>query len=84
MLNSDNTIKSITLQAPDLQGLDDVVIKYHDGSVECIQVKHTREEDQLSFSDIIFRKNDQSYISKFAKDWLKLNKDVHVKSYSLY
>jgi len=84
MLNPDNNIKSITLQAPDLQGLDDVVIKYHDGSVECIQVKHTREGDQLSFSDIISRKNDQSYISKFAKDWMRLTQDVHVKKVILY
>ena len=84
MLNPDNNIKSITLQAPDLQGLDDVVIKYHDGSVECIQVKHTREGDQLSFSDIIFRKNSQSYISKFAKDWIKLTQDVRVNKVILY
>lgn len=84
MLNPDNNIKSITLQAPDLQGLDDVVIKYHDGSIECIQVKHTREGDMLSFSDIISRKNDQSYISKFAKDWLRLTQDVHVKKVILY
>lgn len=84
MLNPDKNIKSITLQAPDLQGLDDVVIKYHDGSVECIQVKHTRKGDQLSFSDIISRKNDQSYISKFAKDWMRLTQDVHVKKVILY
>ena len=84
MLNSDNNIESVTLQAPDLQGLDDVVVKYSNGSVDCIQVKHTREEDHLSFSDIIAKKKGQSYLSKFAKDWKKLNQEVIVNKVVLY
>lgn len=73
MLNPDNDIESVTLQASKLQGLDDVVINYNNGSAECIQVKHTRKDDSLTFSDLIRNDNgkNNSYIFKFSSDWLK-------------
>lgn len=72
MLNPDNNIKSVTLQASKLQGLDDVVVNYNDGLAKCIQVKHTREQDSLTFSDLIRndKQKNNSYIYKFSTDWL--------------
>jgi hypothetical protein len=76
MLDTDTNIKSVILQESKLQGLDDVVINYKDGKKKCIQVKHTRENNSLTFSDMI-RKGEKggSYISQFAKDWKKVKND---------
>ena len=52
MLDSANGIESVTFQDTDAQGLDDVVVFYHDGSIRRIQVKHTREGDSLTFGDL--------------------------------
>lgn len=73
MLDTDTNIKSVILQESRLQGLDDVVINYKEGKKECIQVKHTRGNKSLTFSDMI-RKGEKggSYLSQFAKDWEKV------------
>lgn len=85
MLNPDNNIESISFQVHDLQGLDDVVIKYNDKTMKCIQVKHTRDGDSLTFSNLLQKKKGQSYLSKFARDWLHLeNKGTKVSQTLLY
>lgn len=53
MLNTDNGIESVTLQATEAQGLDDVVIIYSDGTSEYVQVKHTRAEDTITFGNML-------------------------------
>ena len=53
MLDAANGIKSVTLQADELQGLDDVVIDFHDGRRRCVQVKHTRETASITFGDLV-------------------------------
>ncbi|MED3986978.1 ATP-binding protein [Peribacillus simplex] len=53
MLNPDCGIESVTLQATEAQGLDDVVVVYTDGSSKYVQVKHTRKESTLTFSIIL-------------------------------
>lgn len=49
MLNPDNQIKNVVLQSDESQSLDDVVITYENGMTEFIQVKHTREDDKVSY-----------------------------------
>lgn len=53
MLDDSSGIAGVTLQASDVQGLDDVVVRYHDGSRLCIQVKHTREANTLTFGSLV-------------------------------
>lgn len=72
MLNSDNGIKNVVLQSEKSQSLDDVVVTYEDGRVEYIQVKHTREEDKLSFSDMIEGDVEKSYLYKYSSEWKKM------------
>ncbi|GLX68420.1 hypothetical protein [Paenibacillus glycanilyticus] len=53
MLNPDNNITSVTLQATQAQGLDDVVVGYINNSSEYVQVKHTRVEDTITFGEML-------------------------------
>lgn len=53
MLNPDNEIKHVELQADVALGLDDVVITYMDGHKKFVQVKHTRANDTLTFGDLV-------------------------------
>lgn len=50
LLNPDIGVVGVTLQASQQQGLDDVVVRYNDKKLECIQVKHTRKDSTLSYS----------------------------------
>lgn len=69
MLNPDNGIKNVVLQSQDSQSLDDVVITYEDGMIEYIQVKNTRKDDKLTYSDMIEGKPKQSYLYKYSSEW---------------
>lgn len=53
MLIPENNIKHVILQCSSMQGLDDVIVVHEDNQVECIQIKHTRESDTLTFSNAI-------------------------------
>lgn len=67
---TDNNIQHVVLQANHLQGLDDVVIVYNDRRADCIQIKHTRENDSLTFSDLIYKTSKKpSLLNTFCKDW---------------
>lgn len=69
MLNPDNYIKNIVLQSEDSQSLDDVVVTYENGGKEFIQVKHTRDKDKLSYSDMIEGDSKNSYLYKYSSEW---------------
>ena len=64
MLNPDNQIKNVVLQSDESQSLDDVVITYENGMKDFIQVKHTREDDKVSYSDMIEGDLKKSYLYK--------------------
>lgn len=53
MLNPDNRIKCVELQANVKLGLDDVVVTYENGETLFIQVKHTRADDTLTFGNLV-------------------------------
>jgi hypothetical protein len=80
MLDPDSNIKSVVLQASNLQGLDDVVINFNNGESECVQIKHTRENDSLTFSDLIRTEKGVSYLSQFCSDWIKSLSSVYKNS----
>jgi len=71
MLNEDNNIKFVELQANVGLGLDDVVVTYNDGKVLCIQVKHTRVEDTLTFADLVYSSKETSkpLLAELADSW---------------
>lgn len=72
MLNPDNNIKNIVLQSTESQSLDDVVVTYEDGIKQCIQVKNTRDDDKLTYSDMVEGEINKSYLYKYSSEWKKL------------
>lgn len=60
---SDYSVESVTLQSSAFQSLDDVVVKYTDGRMKNIQVKHTDKDNNLTFSFL------EPEIKKWAKEW---------------
>lgn len=76
MLNPDNQIKSVSLQENISLGLDDVVVKYIDNTALCIQIKHTRADDTITFGDIIASSGEsddkisnKSLLKELADSW---------------
>ena len=64
MLNPDNNIKCVELQADIELGLDDVVVTYVNGEKLFIQVKHTRVDDTLTFGDLVSIENKSMFVYK--------------------
>lgn len=73
MLNPDNEIKYVELQADVSLGLDDVVVTYENGKKIFIQVKHTRVDDTLTFGDLVTKNdsNRRSLLQELAIGWNK-------------
>lgn len=73
MLNEDNNINYVELQANTGLGLDDVVVTYKDARVLCIQVKHTRVESTLTFADLVCstERASKSLLAELADSWQK-------------
>ncbi|BBF42413.1 hypothetical protein lbkm_1095 [Lachnospiraceae bacterium KM106-2] len=76
MLNPDNEISFVELQADVSLGLDDVTVTYENGHTLFVQVKHTRANDTLTFGDLVStddnKKNDEHKISllgELAQSW---------------
>ncbi|MDD4600476.1 hypothetical protein SDC9_15059 [bioreactor metagenome] len=70
MLNPDNEIKSVTLQSTSVQGLDDVVINYSNGVTRCIQIKHSRVGDTLTFGDLVSKTDEKDpLLRSLATAW---------------
>ena len=76
MLNPDSNIRSVILQKDGFTGIDDVVINYNDCTSKCIQVKHTRTGDSLTFNDLIFPDgNEVPLLKQLALAWAKAEAD---------
>ena len=69
MLYPNSKIEHVTLQASEVEGIDDVVVQYFNNCSMCIQVKHTRISDNLTFSNVF--SGDSSWIKKMATGWKK-------------
>lgn len=78
MLPPDTDIEYVTLQASHFQGLDDIVIGFKNGKIDGIQVKHTREENSLTFNNLIYApENKQSLLAELYSDWDALRENSH-------
>ena len=73
---TDASIESVTLQSSKFQSLDDVVIKYADGSIANIQVKHTDVNDSMTYSDL----ESDKMIKSWAAEWSKVKANYRIKS----
>lgn len=80
MLDPTNGIKSVTLQADELQGLDDVVVDFKDGRRRCVQVKHTREVASITFGDLV----SDGLLSALAIPWQQARLAGHPCTAELY
>ncbi len=82
MLNPDNGIKYVELQAGVSLGLDDVVVTYENGEKKFIQVKHTRAEETLTFGDIVSKDSTsgKSLLETLAIGW-NIEKDNYYQSH---
>ena len=77
MLNPDNNIKCVELQANVKLGLDDVVVTYEGGEKLFVQVKHTRSNNTLTFGDLVSIDNTSedgshrySLLGELAQSWI--------------
>ena len=68
----DTSIESVILQSTDFQALDDVVVNYSDKSILNIQVKHTDEDADFTYSFLASGK--KPLLNALALEW-KNNKD---------
>jgi hypothetical protein len=70
MLDPRSGIVSVTLQKTGEKGLDDVVVRFVDGTARFIQVKHTRTENTLTFGDLVTGENNEpSLLRQIANAW---------------
>jgi len=76
---TDTSIESVTIQSSDFQSLDDVVVKYIDGSIANIQVKHTDTNDTLTYSDL----ESDKMLKSWASEWYKVKANYFIKSLSI-
>lgn len=81
LLNPDADVAGVTLQASQQQGLDDVVVRYNDKKLECIQVKHTRKDAALTYTYLFCThtengKTKSAYIKEYTDDWKRV-KDTY-------
>lgn len=73
MLYEESNIEAVAFQGNISLGLDDVVVYYKDESIKCIQVKHTRADDTLTYADLVSPKSDDkiSLLGELAESWHK-------------
>ena len=81
LLNPDSGVVGVTLQASQQQGLDDIVVRYDDKKMECIQVKHTRTDATLTYTYLFCQhtengKTKAALIKEYSDDWKRV-KDTY-------
>ncbi|RHO74705.1 hypothetical protein DW062_12315 [Clostridium sp. AF43-10] len=71
----DTSIESVILQSTDFQALDDVVVNYSDKSILNIQVKHTDEDANFTYSFLASGK--KPLLNELALEWKNKQTDNH-------
>lgn len=86
MLYPESNIKSVELQADISLGIDDVVINYKNNQKCCVQVKHTRARDTITFGDLVYQESEDktSLLGDLAKSWFKEKKKYSQLNIVLY
>ena len=73
----DSNIESVTLQSPEFQSIDDVVVNYKDNSSLNIQVKHTDIDENFTYSTLV--SGDSPMLKKWATEWKKKKNNNDIK-----
>ncbi len=73
MLNPENKIEYVIFQSSTHDTIDDVIVGKNDGFELCYQVKHTRIGENVTFSNLIYKKDKKSLslLAAIAKGWEK-------------
>lgn len=77
---TDASIESVTLQSSEFQSLDDVVITYTDGSITNIQVKHTDEDNNMTFSSLEPSNDKPGMLETWASEWSIAKTNYKIRS----
>ncbi len=73
MMRPDSGIASVSFQEKGVKGWDDVVVRHEDGKIDYIQVKHTREGNNLTFGAFLAPdKKGETLLSNLFKAWLDM------------
>lgn len=73
LLDPDSSIKAVAFQLTGVKGWDDVGVRHEDGSVELMQMKHTRSGDSMTFGDLVScATGERSLIGSLAEAWSKI------------
>lgn len=76
LLDESSGVRSVIFQAPDIEGVDDVVVEYADAHCLGIQVKHTRSATRLRFGDLVNAPDGAaSLLRRLARGWKALTAD---------
>lgn len=67
-------IKNVIFQDPRFESLDDVVVNYENGSSLNIQVKHTDNNNNFTFSTLL--SEEDSMLIKWARDWQRNKSEI--------
>ena len=65
MLNPENKIEYVIFQSSTHDTIDDVIVGKNDGFELCYQVKHTRIGENVTFSNLIYKKETLSEFLSF-------------------
>jgi len=75
-LQPDSKIAGVTIQSHLVQGWDDVVVRYLDGSYCFIQVKHSSKDGSFTVGSLLEKRSDgQTLIGYLYKQWCAIEKN---------
>ncbi len=74
---TDTTIQSVVLQSVDFQSLDDVVVNYTDGTMTNIQVKHSEEGKNFTYSTLT--SEESPMLKKWTNEWKTTKANYNIK-----
>jgi hypothetical protein len=73
MLYQESGISSVSFQETGIKGWDDVVVRYSDGRIDCLQVKHSREGTNITFGTFVGKdEQGNSLLGNLYGAWLKM------------
>jgi hypothetical protein len=74
LLDPDSPTKAVAFQLTGVKGWDDVGVRYEDGTIELMQMKHSRAGDRLTFSDLVScDQGGKSLLGSLAEAWSKIS-----------
>ena len=70
LLEPDGDVLSVAFQQEWVRGWDDVVVRLSGGRRRCYQVKHTRDQNTLTFGDLVREGEEASLLHSLFTGWV--------------